>query len=215
MNIRDAVFSAKAGVFESISSRYSVGKGIDVVNPMGSIERESMRYVVMTRLREAIREIESLLSPRWVPEVGINFAYALPMATGMEHVCGLEGRITSIGGSISHCGGVDFGASKHVARVVLTAMQFDPEMRSAINLRFSEENLTSLKSADMSLGSFGREKEPKNKMTMEWGTRKAIETLGFVPDAIFDGGSVGKEPMIRLLGRNPNEILTKLRRVLN
>jgi hydroxymethylpyrimidine/phosphomethylpyrimidine kinase len=67
----------------------------------------------------------------------------------------------------------------------------------------------------MSLGSFGREKEPKNKMTMEWGTRKAIETLGFVPDAIFDGGSVGKEPMIRLLGRNPNEILTKLRRVLN
>lgn len=215
MNIKDAVFSAKAGVFESISTRYSVGKGVEVVNPMGSIERESMRYIVMIRLRKAAKEIESLLSLPWVPEVGINFVYALPMATDIEHVCGLEGRITSIGGSISHCGGVDFGASEHVARVVLAAMQFDPEMRSAINLRLSEENLTSLESAGMSLGSFGREKEPENRMTMEWGTRKAIETVGFVPDAIFDRGSVGKEPMIRLLGRDPNEILTKLRRVLN
>lgn len=215
MNIKDAVFSAKAGVFESISLRYSVGKGIDVVNPMGSIERESMRYIVMTRLRKAAKEIESLLSLPWIPEVGINFAYALPMATDIEHVCGLEGRIASMGGSISHCGGVDFGASKHVARVVLAAMQFDQEMRSAINLRLSEKNLTILESAGMSLGNFDREREPKNRMTMEWGTRKAIETLGFVPDVIFDRGSVGKEPMIRLLGRDPNEILTKLRRVLN
>jgi hydroxymethylpyrimidine/phosphomethylpyrimidine kinase len=49
---------------------------------------------------------------------------------------------------------------------------------------------------------------------MEWGTAEAIRSLGFVPDVIFDPGSVGKEPMIRLLGKDPEEILTKLRRTL-
>jgi hydroxymethylpyrimidine/phosphomethylpyrimidine kinase len=93
-------------------------------------------------------------------------------------------------------------------------MQFDPEMRSAINLRFNEDNLACLRSAGLSIGRFDRKSEPKGRKTMEWGTAEAIRSLGFVPDVIFDIGSVGKEPMIRLLGKDPEDILTKLRRTL-
>jgi hydroxymethylpyrimidine/phosphomethylpyrimidine kinase len=31
-----------------------------------------------------------------------------------------------------------------------------------------------------------------------------------VPDVIFDRGGVGKEPMIRVLGRDPEEVLGKI-----
>jgi len=48
---------------------------------------------------------------------------------------------------------------------------------------------------------------------MEWGTKKAISDLGFVPDAIFDLGGVGKEPMVRLLGMSPFDVAEKLKRL--
>ena len=49
---------------------------------------------------------------------------------------------------------------------------------------------------------------------MGWGTRQAISKLGFVPDAIYDTGGVGKEPMIRMLGKNPKNVLAKLQMLL-
>jgi hydroxymethylpyrimidine/phosphomethylpyrimidine kinase len=93
-------------------------------------------------------------------------------------------------------------------------MQFDPEMRSAINLRFDKDNLARLRAAGLSIESFDRKKEPKGRKTMEWGTAETIGNLGFIPDVIFDTGGVGKEPMIRLLGRDPEDILMKLRRAI-
>ena len=213
-DLKEAVVLAKARIYDSIASRYAIGKGIEVINPMAAIEKDVARYSVLARLKGAVKEVESLLSSSWLPEVGTNFVFALPRATGIEQVCGLEGRIVSMGGEPTHSGGVGFGASKHVATIVLSTMQFDPEMRSAINLRFNEDNLACLRSAGLSIGRFDRKKEPKGRKTMEWGTAEAIRSLGFVPDVIFDMGSVGKEPMIRLLGKDPEDILTKLRRTL-
>jgi hydroxymethylpyrimidine/phosphomethylpyrimidine kinase len=34
--------------------------------------------------------------------------------------------------------------------------------------------------------------------------------MGRVPDLIFDRGDVGKEPMIRVLGKNPDEVADKI-----
>jgi hydroxymethylpyrimidine/phosphomethylpyrimidine kinase len=50
---------------------------------------------------------------------------------------------------------------------------------------------------------------------MEWGTKQAIATLGRVPDVIYDEGGIGKEPMIRILGKNPADVLTKLKKLLS
>jgi hydroxymethylpyrimidine/phosphomethylpyrimidine kinase len=41
---------------------------------------------------------------------------------------------------------------------------------------------------------------------MEWGTQQAIKKLGRVPSVIFDRGGVGKEAMVRLLGRSALEV---------
>ena len=73
-----------------------------------------------------------------------------------------------------------------------------------------QENIKKCKKAGFKIGSFDRINEPNNvKSTMEWGTKKAIKTLGLVPDIIFDKGGMGKEPMIRILGKNPKDVINK------
>ena len=45
---------------------------------------------------------------------------------------------------------------------------------------------------------------------MEWGTEKAINDNGFVPDIIFDQGGIGKEPITRVLGTDPADVADKI-----
>lgn len=108
----------------------------------------------------------------------------------------------------------DFGASEHVARIILAAAEFNPLIRSAINLKYREETLHSCEAADLAMASFDRSAEPEGVSSMEWGTRQAISDMGSVPDIIYDEGTKGKEPMIRLLGENPTDVLSKLRKII-
>ena len=48
---------------------------------------------------------------------------------------------------------------------------------------------------------------------MVWGVSYAIERRRSVLDIIFDKGGVGKEPMIRILGKDPRDVVRKLRSV--
>ncbi len=48
---------------------------------------------------------------------------------------------------------------------------------------------------------------------MSWGTENAIKKLGYVPDVIYDKGGIGKEAMIRVLGKNPMDVVEKIRKL--
>ncbi|UCG68800.1 MAG: bifunctional hydroxymethylpyrimidine kinase/phosphomethylpyrimidine kinase, partial [Thermoplasmata archaeon] len=126
----------------------------------------------------------------------------------------LEGRLVRVGERIGHLGGFKFGASKHIARIILTAMKFDSENRSAMNMKYFPEILELCSSLGFTIGTFNREEEPLQTTTMEWGTEYAINKLGKVPDIIYDTGSIGKEPMIRILGKNPKDFLEKLKKII-
>jgi len=65
-------------------------------------------------------------------------------------------------------------------------------------------------SLGLDIGCFDRAEEPDSVSSMEWGTAHAINECGHVPDVIFDRGGVGKEPMVRVLGRDPEEVLGKI-----
>ena len=107
-----------------------------------------------------------------------------------------------------------FDASRHIARIILTAMRFDPRCRSAINLKYREKNSTRLKKIGFAAGTFARGMQPEGTSTMEWGTEQAIRKLGRVPDVIADRGDVGKEAMVRVLGTEPKDVLRKVRRLV-
>jgi hydroxymethylpyrimidine kinase/phosphomethylpyrimidine kinase len=208
--LQEAVVQARGNISDGLGMSYGIGKGLKIIDSLGTMERELLRYPVLVELDEAVKALEAMLCRDWVPEVGINFAYALPQARYYEDVCAIKGRIVGLGNEARHVGCLGFGASRHVARIVLAAMHWDPEMRSALNLRYSPDNLSKLKATGLEVASFDRRREPEGVRTMEWGTAMAIKKSGRVPDVIFDKGGIGKEPMIRVLGRNPFEVLEKI-----
>jgi hydroxymethylpyrimidine kinase / phosphomethylpyrimidine kinase / thiamine-phosphate diphosphorylase len=208
--LRDAVVSARSRLIDALQAHYPVGGGLEVLDPLATLNREAARYITLVELEEAVRRLIPRLTREMIPEVGMNFVYALPHARYHEDVCGLEGRIVGIRGGVSRTGCLAFGGSRHVARIVLTAMRYDAGKRSALNLRYSEDNLKKLKCSGLRVGSFDRDKEPKQVKTMEWGTASAIKSLGFVPDVIYDRGGKGKEPMIRIIGDCPSNVLDKI-----
>ncbi|MDO9538348.1 MAG: bifunctional hydroxymethylpyrimidine kinase/phosphomethylpyrimidine kinase [Thermoplasmata archaeon] len=165
---------------------------------------------VWHELNNAISSIISIMPPEYIAEVGNNVAYALESASGPEGICSLDSRLLLKGNKIVTLGRPVFGRQSHVGRVVLAAMASDSSMRCAMNIKYSDENLARIENAQLKIGSFDRTGEPQTSSSMEWGTGKAINDLGYVPDAIFDRGSIGKEPMIRLLAKNPAELLEKL-----
>lgn len=209
-SLRAAVAAARRRIQAGFLTSYRVGRGVEVINSHWTPDR----YEVWRSVSLAAEVLARTLTLRWVPEVGTNVAYALPGAETADDVCALRGRIQRVGASLAVTGPAEFGASRHVARIILAAMRFDPSVRSAANLKYTRETLRRLERARVRLGSFDRLRQPEGTSTMEWGTAEAIREAGRVPDAIHDPGSVGKEGMIRVLGRSPEDVLRKVRRIV-
>lgn len=206
----EAVDRARRRVASGFAEGYAVGHGVEVVE---ALPRED-RHAVWRAVVEATAELVQTLPVALVPEVGINIAYALPGATTLEEVCGLQGRIVRVGHTLQAPGFPEFGASRHVARIVLAAMAFDPTVRCALNLKHTPELVAACRRRGLRVGTFDRSRERRGSSTMEWGTRRAIEELDAVPDVIYDRGGHGKVPMVRVLGRDPADVVAKVSRVL-
>ncbi len=213
-SMEDAVSEAKFHMDNVIAHGYDIGEGYGVTNliPEPSFSREELR--IIEDLKEALSRLHDTLPVYFVPEVGINIGFALEKAETLDDVCALEGRLVRVGDRMGHLGGFKFGASKHIARIILTAMKFDSEIRSAMNIRYDESTIEACSNIGLTLGSFERKDEPKIASTMEWGCEMAIKELGKVPDIIYDKGGIGKEPMIRILGKNPAEVVDKLKAII-
>jgi len=172
------------------------------------VKADSEREEVLQRLGDAVRRLLDGMDPRLIPEVGSNIAYALPRARSPEDVAAVEGRIVRMKGRVHPVGPVAFGASDHVARIVLTAMKFDPEVRSAANIRYSPGIVAACEDMFLSVCSFDRAAEPPGVKTMDWGVASCCRDG--VPDVIYDRGALGKEPMVRLLGEEPGVIVNNI-----
>ncbi len=152
-----------------------------------------------------------------IPEIRTNFVYARKGAKNIEDVAGVPGRISVAYGRPVVCFEPDFGASSHVARFILEVMKFDGKRRSAINIRYSKDILRAVKKVaekrGLVLSYIDRRKEPDSVKyieggSMNWIVKESIENAkGKVPDIIYDDGDLGKEPAIRIVGKNPREIL--------
>ncbi len=210
LEVVESVARARKRIAAGFDTSYTVGKGFGIINSAYVEDR----WQVWQALRKAVKELLTFLPPDLVPEVGINIGFALPGADGYRDVCALEGRMVRVGSEVVAVGPPAFGASKHVARIILAAKKFDPAIRSAMNVKYTADFLEKCGAGGLTLGSFDRAEEPEGVSTMEWGTQQAIRSLGRVPDAIYDIGGPEKLPMVRFLGTTPREVLGKLRRVV-
>ncbi len=209
MPLIEAAKNAKKFVEHAITASEKIGGGAAPVNQLGQMLAESERYKVLKNVEDAVGQIEDKMAAGLIPEVGCNIAMGIPNASLVSDVAAVSGRIVKLKGSPHAVGCVAFGASSHIARIVLTAMRFDSSMRAAMNIRYSEEALAACKELGLRIAAFSREDEPEGVSTMEWGVAEAIKKEGRVPDIIYDKGGVGKEAMIRLLGKDAIEVAGK------
>ncbi|MBP2145225.1 hydroxymethylpyrimidine/phosphomethylpyrimidine kinase [Methanofollis sp. W23] len=162
------------------------------------------RDQVLRHLAEAVELLKEEMDPALIPEVGTNIVYAMEKAREPADVAAVEGRIVRLADRVHPVGVVAFGASDHVARIVLTAMRFDRRVRAAANIRYADVLVDELVEMMLDIRYFERAQEPPGIKTMDWGVASCCKTG--VPDIIYDRGAVGKEPMIRVLGEDPMEV---------
>jgi len=159
---------------------------------------------VVELLLQAVRILEDGMSAALLPGGGSPLGYAFRGARRPEDVAGVAGGLVREDGRVRPSGGISFGAGEGAARVVLTAMRTDPEIRSAAGIRFSPGILGVLEDLLLEICEFDRSREPPGISTMDWGV--AFCCRDGVPDAIFDRGAPGKEGLIRILGEDPVKV---------
>jgi hydroxymethylpyrimidine/phosphomethylpyrimidine kinase len=219
-SVPEAVRKAKTFITLAIQSGLAIGKGTGPTNPFAYVLREMERYPVIQELKKALETLKQRHLGLLIPEVSSNLGYALPGAEGAEDVAAFPGRIIRLRDTVASLSDPEFGASQHIAKIILTVMNFDAEYGSAMNIRYSRENVARLRRKGFLVGHFDRKREPrqvkeKEGSSLEWGVQDVLRRLKRVPDFIYDEGDVGKEPMIRVLGRDPMEVVQKVIRGLS
>jgi hydroxymethylpyrimidine/phosphomethylpyrimidine kinase len=220
--LETAITEAKNWITEFIGTGYllTVPLENDHSKDLDEQNKDTMAHdQVLRELNKGILKLKQLMTHKVItilmPEVGINFGYALPSAVTKQDICGLEGRLVKLGESrVVTPGTLTFGASNHVAAIILAAMNYDKNVRSVLNIKYREKVIDAVENAGLTIGTFDRAEEPEQVSTMEWGTETAIKYIGNVPDIIYDKGGIGKEPMIRIFGRDPNEVIDKLKKII-
>jgi hydroxymethylpyrimidine/phosphomethylpyrimidine kinase len=198
-----------------IGSAYSAGGGARFLDHMAPVKLAALRWEVAREVRLAARQLEQMLTDEWLPEIGTNIVYALPNATVAEEVAALSGRIHRVCKHGQALGHVNYGASKYMAKVVLATVRVDPDTRAAVNIKRTEDHLRRAREAGLVVASFERSMEPEDApKDVEWGTLEAIRVTGAMPDVIEDSGGMRLEPVMRVLGREPAELVDKVRRIM-
>ncbi|MCZ6541200.1 MAG: bifunctional hydroxymethylpyrimidine kinase/phosphomethylpyrimidine kinase [Nitrospinae bacterium] len=218
LSLSAAIQRAKGWVTAGITGGVGTGNGSGSVNPMAYVFASQKRFQVIQGLSAAVEMLKQNRIGMLIPEVQSNIGVGLPDALGTEDVAAIPGRIVKNGNDIFTVAAPQFGASQHVAKIVLTAMQFDPTIRAVMNIKFTDPILKACRKLKFKIASFDRAKEPKNVKqqegsSLEWGTHKAITDCGTVPDIIYDLGGQGKEEMIRVLACDIGELVDKVLRI--
>jgi thiamine-phosphate diphosphorylase len=146
-----------------------------------------------------------------IPEVRSNLVMARENAKSVEDVVGVPGRITTVKGRVMAFLKPEWGASSHMARLVLEVMKHDPKKRSAINLRYHQDIIEICERLGLKVSFYNRSNEPEEMRNIEgktisWGVEQAIKNLGDIPDVIYHLGDWGKEPIIALIGNDAMDV---------
>ncbi|AIJ06407.1 hypothetical protein JH146_1565 [Methanocaldococcus bathoardescens] len=202
-DLEDAIKEAKRFVLSSViyakKTKFGYNSNPKYINKEKVIKNLSYAVYLLKKMNFTL-----------IPEVGSNIAESLPFPKDFKDVAALTGRIIKNKlGSFYIVGDIEFGASEHIAKIILSANKFNPEIRACMNIKYEDELIKMLKDK-FTVSSFDRKEEPPNVSTMEWGTKFACEKFGGVPDIIYDRGGEGKEPMIRVLGRDAVEVVKKV-----
>ena len=152
-----------------------------------------------------------------IPEVRVHLVCALPGAKTRQDVAAVEGRITAVRGHPHASGLPAFGASDHMARLIIEARKYDAVINAGINFKCDKTIIEVVKEYCLKKGlPFGwidRTKEPMEVIehdgaSMPWKIGELVRSSGGLPRLFYEGDGWGKEPLFVALGSDAVEVTT-------
>lgn len=158
-------------------------------------------------LQGALRAVDGAawLAPL-IPSVGSNLARARRGAQSAADVAAVPGRIFEMRGAARVPAAPEFGASKHVAEVVLAATRVFPKVAAALNLRADKASLGAARSIGWSLTEFDASYEGRADRIAS-----ALRGRKRAPQALYHAGAFGIEPIMYVLGATAGEVVERAR----
>ena len=162
------------------------------------------------RLLEDCPEFASL-----VPEVRVNLTYALPGARTPDEVAAVDGRITAVQGYPHASGLPKWGASDHMARLIIEVRQYDATFNAGINFKCDAAIIEVVQKycaeKGMLSGWIDRTKEPAevagpDRNSMPWKIKQLATNYNGIPRLFYEGEGWGKEPLFVALGSDAVEV---------
>jgi len=169
---------------------------------MSSPDRQ--RNEVLNQLTSALNSLIDSISPQLVTGSGTNIAYAVRGSRDGTGVAAVTGGFVIQGKKVEPVGPVGFGVDEPITKVVLTSIKFDPGMRAAATLQYSDRAVEILNDMFLECCTVDRKHQPPGISTMDWGVASCCKDG--VPEVIIDKGVSEKSSRIILLGETPADV---------
>jgi len=158
----------------------------------------------------ALRSIEgSSLFVRVMPEVSVNVAYAPKGAKSAEDVVAIPGRIVRVKGQARSFMKPEYGASTHLAAILLEVQRKRPIVGAAMNLRYDERMskvLAKLKFKKVTIGHsypVGSQDKVLGALRAQLSSPDASSDF----EAVVDLGGEGVEPSLYLFAQDAVKVV--------
>jgi predicted fused transcriptional regulator/phosphomethylpyrimidine kinase len=148
-----------------------------------------------------------------MPAISVNVAYAPEKARSVEDVVAIPGRIVRVRGQARSFMRPEYGASTHLAAILLEVERKQPTLRAAINLRFDEKMAKVLAKLRIKHLTIGRAypSGSQDKVLGALAARLSSREGAGVFEAIVDSGGEGVEPSLYIFAE---DVIKVVRRAL-
>ena len=166
------------------------------------IRPEQQRNDVLTRLSRAVVLLEESMDSRLVAAgAGSNIGFAITGARDSTGVAAVTGGLVVQKNAVRTAGACGFGTDAEIARILLTASKFDPEVRCAATIRYTDAVRRMLENMFLECCTIDKSRQPPGVGTMDWGVASCCRDG--VPEAIVNPGTLKEGAVIHLFGENP------------
>jgi hypothetical protein len=181
---------------------------------MSLSEISDARRGVLGEIRCAVSLLES--TPEFyemVPQVFSNIVMGIEGANGVADVAGIPGRLVKIRGKIRALMDPEFGASGHLAKLLIIIMTRNPKYRALMNVRYDKGVLDSIKKLNLKNAVLRREGE--YHATEDQLYRFAEKALGKDKsiNVLIDEGGFGLEPNAYIFGESASKVADRVVRI--
>lgn len=111
------------------------------------MKKKELAEQILGNVTQAVNDLQNSREfSALMPEVRVNIVFALPGAKSGREVAAIDGRITVVRGYPCAAGSPGWGASDHMARLIIEARRYNGDINAGINFKCDSEIIKVVKS---------------------------------------------------------------------